>query len=189
VRAERCVLRVHGRSATGEASVLREGYAEISPTGNDEAFGGHQWLYFPEQEYGDARRIIVAAIDSAGCERVVLNGFSNGAAFVAKLFCRGETFAGRLVGVVIDDPVPDAAVLACKPAPRIRAALYWTGALDDVGIDCAEIDFTCEGGRLIGVDAYADALGVTIQPSAFDEHQWYRDADELEAWLEVGRAS
>lgn len=185
VRADRCLVRVHGRSESGAASVLRDGYAEISPTGNDEAFGGYQWLYFPEDRYQQARHIIAEAIDAAECERVVLNGFSNGAAFVAKVLCRGETFGGRLVGVVIDDPVPDEGVVPCEPASGIDAALYWTGALTDAdaGTDCDSIDFTCEGGRLIGIDAYADSLGVAIEQSVFDEHRWYRDAPELDAWL------
>jgi hypothetical protein len=101
------------------------------------------------------------------------------------LYCQGETFDGRLVRVVIDDPVPDAAVQDCSPDPTVRVTLYWTGALDEQaqpGWDCSEADWTCDGGTTIGIDAYATALGTDVQSSPFDDHQWYTDAPELTAW-------
>ena len=97
-------------------------FAELSPTGNDVVGDGHQWLYAPEERYIEARSIVDDTLTAAGCRRAVLNGFSNGAAFVAKLYCRGETFDGRVVGIVVDDPVPDEAVVGCAPAP---AASTW----------------------------------------------------------------
>jgi hypothetical protein len=60
---------------------------------------------------------------------VVLSGFSNGASFVGKLVCSGETFGERLVGVVIDDPVPDLGVADCAPNSTVKTAPYWTGEL------------------------------------------------------------
>jgi len=183
--AERCLVRLHGKGDTGAAPVLQDGFAELSPTGNVGAGDGHQWLYFPDERYDEARGAVADAIDAAGCERVVLAGFSNGGGFAGALFCRGETFGGTVVGVVVDDPVTDEAVLDCAPDAGVDAALYWTGALDDVtaGVDCGEIGWTCAGGTIIGVDAYASALGVEVQASPFADHEWYRDAPELEAWL------
>jgi pimeloyl-ACP methyl ester carboxylesterase len=182
----RCVVRLHGKGGTGGASSETDGIVQVLPTGNADGWGGRQWVYFPDESYADARDIVAAAATEAGCTRLVLNGFSNGAAFTSKLFCRGETFDGRLVGVVIDDPVPDNGVAGCTPPADVPAALYWTGGLDpqaEPGADCAAIDWTCDGGTLLGIEAYAAALGLDIQPSPFSEHEWYVDAPEISAWL------
>jgi hypothetical protein len=115
----------------------------------------------------------------------VLDGFSNGAAFAAKLYCRGETFGGRLVGVIVDDPVVDHAVEGCSPARGVRIALYWTGALDGTsqpGWNCAQQDWTCEGGTTIGIDAYQGALGVARRPSVHGTHAWFQEPPELSSW-------
>ena len=144
---------------------------------------GGSGSYFPDADYDAARNTVAEAID--GCEQVIIDGFSNGAAFAAKLYCRGETFEGRLLRVVVDDPVVDEGVLGCQPDPSVDVTLYWTGALADMaqpGWDCAEADWTCEGGITIGIDAYADALGADVLDSPFDEHQWYLDAPELFEW-------
>ena len=185
IQADTCLVRVHGRSESGAPAAMRDGYAELSPGGNGASGEGRQWVYFPEAKYTEARDIVTAAVDEAGCARVVLNGFSNGAAFVASMYCNGETFAGRLTGVVVDDPVPDEGSLDCAPADGVNAALYWTGALTQAepGTDCDGIGWICEGGRVVGIDAYAASLGVAIQPSSNATHTWYRDAPELVAWL------
>ncbi|MGH9138272.1 MAG: hypothetical protein ACRD0G_14700 [Acidimicrobiales bacterium] len=186
VHADRCLVRLHGRSDTGSPTVMGDGYAELAPDGNGEFDGGRQWLYATDDEYAAARDVVGAAIAEVGCERVVLNGFSNGAAFAAKLYCRGETFDGTVVGVVVDDPVPDEAAAGCEPAPGIDVALYWTGALTEAtpGASCDDLGWTCEGDTLVGVEGYAEGLGASIQDSPHDEHTWYRDAPELTAWLE-----
>ena len=98
-----------------------DGITEVLPTGNADGWGGRQWLYFPDERYAEARDIVATAAVEAGCATVVLDGFSNGAAFAAKLWCRGETFGGRLIGVVIDDPVPDSGVVDCTPSPDVAA--------------------------------------------------------------------
>ena len=185
VQSERCLVRIHGKTESGAPSVLVGTYAELAPSGNEASGDGRQWTYFPEAKYEEARDIVTAAIDDAGCERVVLNGFSNGAAFVGSMYCNGETFSGRLVGVVIDDPVPDEGTLDCQPGAGADAALYWTGALTQAepDTDCDDIGWTCEGGRVVGIDAYADSLDVEVQPSPHDTHTWHRNAPELEAWL------
>ena len=93
-----------------------------------------------------------------------------------------------MAGVVIDDPVPDNGAAGCTPSAGVPAALYWTGGLDaeaQPGADCGAIDWTCDGGTTIGIEAYAEALGLDIQPSPFTEHEWYVDAPEIVTWLEV----
>ncbi|HEX4982734.1 MAG TPA: hypothetical protein VFV63_13600, partial [Ilumatobacteraceae bacterium] len=183
----RCVVRIHGKGGTGGASSETDGIIQVFPTGNADGWGGRQWLYFPDESFVEARDIVAAAAEAEGCTRFVVDGFSNGAAFAAKLYCRGETFDGRLVGVVIDDPVPDNGVADCMPSAAVAGALYWTGGLDaqaQPGTDCASIDWTCDGGTLIGIEPYAAALGLDVQPSPFSEHEWYLDAPEIETWLE-----
>jgi pimeloyl-ACP methyl ester carboxylesterase len=178
----RCVVRLHGKGGSGGAPSETDGIIQVLPTGNADGWGGRQWLYFPDESYAEARDIVAAAADEAGCTRLVLDGFSNGAAFAAKLYCRGETFDGRLVGVVIDDPVPDNGVADCTPSADVAGALYWTGGLDpqaQPGADCEPIDWTCDGATLVGIEAYAESLGLDIQPSPFTEHQWYLDAPEI----------
>lgn len=185
VSAERCVVRLHGRSERGAATAVNGGVAEIAPSGNAEYGQGREWRYASDDEFGAARSTVADAIAAVGCRRVALDGFSNGAAFAAKLYCSGETFGDTLVGVVVDDPVPDTAVLDCAPADGVDVALYWSGGLTEAaaGASCDELGWTCEGDELLGIDAYAKALGVEVQASPFDEHRWYRDAPELAAWL------
>jgi hypothetical protein len=183
---QRCLVRLHGKGHDG-ADTYTDGndVKVLTPDGNAEGWGSLQWLYFPNNRYNDARDVVTEAIDDEDCDAVLVNGFSNGAAFAAKLYCRGETFDGRLVAVVVDDPVPDAAVQGCDPDPDVAVTLYWTGALESTaqpGWDCEEEDWTCEGGETIGIDAYADAIGVPAEPSRFTIHQWYQDAPELADW-------
>ena len=126
---ERCIVRLHGKSGTGADTVVEDGVTIISPTGNAEGWGGRQWLYFPEGDYEAARTIVADAV--ADCEQVILDGFSNGGSFAAKLYCRGETFDGRLVGVVVDDPVTDEGVEGCAARPdlctsRCTGPVRWT---------------------------------------------------------------
>ncbi len=186
IPADDCLVRVHGRTDNGRQSELTGDTAEIWPSGNDVFGAGRVWIYFPEARYAEARDIVADAVDAHECSRVFLNGFSNGAAFVASLVCAGEDFGGTLVGAVIDDPVADTATAGCSPAPDVSIALYWTGALDAdsaPGTDCADNGYTCQGGEIIGIDAMAANLGVPVQDSPFDEHNWYLDAPEIGAFL------
>lgn len=178
----RCVVRLHGKGGDGTDTWVDDGITFVSPRGNARGWDGRQWLYFPEREYAEAVAVVADAIADEGCGPVIINGFSNGGAFAAKLYCRGETFGRRVIGVVIDDPVVDSAVLDCKPAPGVDVTLYWTGYLERTarpGWNCKDEDWTCEGGRTIGIDAYEDALGVTAKESPYDEHRWYEDAPEI----------
>lgn len=177
-----CVVRLHGKGGAGSAPREQEGYVELAPTGNASGWGGRQWLYFPESGYQAGRAAVANAIDGANCRRVVIDGFSNGAAFAAKLYCRGESFGGRLAGVIVDDPVTDHAVEGCAPTSGVRVTLYWTGALQGVaqpGWSCAGADWTCEGGSTIGIAAYAAALGTPAKQSPNSGHSAYANPPEL----------
>jgi pimeloyl-ACP methyl ester carboxylesterase len=181
----RCVVRLHGKGGDGADTWYVDDVAYVSPTGNASGWGGRQWMYFPDDQYERAVEVVAEAIDSEDCGPVIINGFSNGGAFAAKLYCNGETFGGRVIRVVVDDPVVDTAVEGCDPAPTVDVTLYWTGALEGTarpGWNCREEDWTCEGGRTIGIDAYAAALDTAAQPSRYDGHNWYEDAPELSEW-------
>ncbi len=186
IDADACLVWVHGRGGTGGDPVERDGYAELAPIGNGTWDEGYVWLYDSEERYADARGRIVDAVDAAGCDRIVLDGFSNGAAFAGHLLCRGEDLGGRLRGVVVDDPVPDEGTVGCTPAPGVRVAVYWTGALAEAtaGRSCDDVGYTCRGDELVGIDAYAASMGAEVQASPHAEHVWHREAPEATAWLD-----
>ncbi|MGY6501047.1 MAG: hypothetical protein ACXIVQ_09185 [Acidimicrobiales bacterium] len=187
VQADSCIIRLHGRSDTGAPPELVGTHAELSPIGNA-AFGdGHEWVYDSEATFDEARSAVVDAADAADCRRIVINGFSNGAAFAGHLVCAGEDFDGRLVGAVVDDPVPDEGTMTCRPSPGVEVTVYWTGALDvaEPGVTCESLGWTCIGDVLVGIDAYARGLDVPVTPSPNSEHEWFRDAPELLEWLDV----
>ena len=94
VTAEKCIVRLHGKGDEGGASTLEDGIATVRPNGNAAGWGKRQWLYFPDDRYDEARAVLETVLDSVGCRSAVIAGFSNGASFAAKLYCRGETFAG-----------------------------------------------------------------------------------------------
>lgn len=182
---QRCVVRLHGKGGDGADTWHVGDVAYVSPTGNAKGWNAREWLYFPAKEYDAAVAIVADAIESEDCGPVIIDGFSNGGAFAAKLYCRGETFGGRVIRVVVDDPVVDTAVEDCEPAPGVDVALYWTGALASTakpGWNCKEQDWTCEGGKTIGIDAYAEALDTEVLESRHSQHRWYEDAPELEDW-------
>lgn len=177
-----CVVRMHGKGGGGAATVVAFGISVVMPTGNANGWGGRQWLYEVEGDYRTARGVVVGAVDDEGCTRIIIDGFSNGAAFAAKLYCRGETFGGRLARVIIDDPVTDHAVEGCAPARAVVVTLYWTGALAGLsqpGASCAPADWTCAGGSTIGIDAYATALRTPIKQSPMTGHVPYPGPPEL----------
>jgi len=155
----------------------------IAPTGNADGWGAKQWLYFPADQYDAARAVVATAVES--CDQIIVDGFSNGASFAASLYCHGETFDGRLVRVIVDDPVTDHAVDGCRPDPSVAVTLYATGALESqapAGTKCAGLDWTCQGGETLGIEAWSRALGVPRQQSAHTDHQPYLDAPELSDW-------
>lgn len=185
ITADRCLVWLHGRSGTGAEPVEHPDHVELSPTGNDTADGGFQWLYDTDENFREATTRIEEWIDHVECTDVVVHGFSNGAAFASSLWCNGESFDGRLRGVVVDDPVTDEAVLDCAPPADVPAALYWTGALTEAqpGTPCADIGYTCSGDVVLGINNYAAELGVAVQPSPHSGHDAHREAPELLEWL------
>lgn len=185
IESDACLVRVHGRSETGALPVERGDVVELQPIGNFVEGAGHMWLYDNPGDRADALDRITAAVDGVGCEHVVLNGFSNGGGLVGALVCDGEDLDGRLVGAVIDDPVPDEGTRDCAAAPGVEVVVYWTGALTEAtaGTSCDSLGWICNGTTIVGIDAYADGLGVDVTTSPMDGHLWFRDAPELEAWL------
>lgn len=185
VPGKRCVVHLHGKSGTGGPTTEKGGVTHLRPTGNADGWGGKQWLYFPDDAYAVVKGTVKASIASAGCDKVVVHGFSNGAAAAAKLFCRGERFDDHVVGYVIDDPVVDHGVDGCKPDAKAKVKLYWTGGLANAvdGWSCKEADWTCEGGTTIGIARYAALLGTSQTPSIHKKHAEYFDPPEYSAWL------
>jgi hypothetical protein len=121
---------------------------------------------------------------SAGCAKVIVHGFSNGAAAATKLFCNGESFGDRTIGYVIDDPVPDHAADHCSPKQGVKVRLYVTGALDVAtdGWKCSSLDWTCEGETTIGIAKFAKNLGATAVRSVNRTHEPYATAPEHSTW-------
>jgi hypothetical protein len=177
-----CVVSLHGKGGGGQPEWTgSDGIRHSFPAGNAAGWGGLQWLYYPESNYQSARNIVANDVAAGGCGRVVVYGFSNGAAFAAKLFCRGETFGGKVIGFVIDDPVVDHAVEGCA-RPPVHVVLYWTGDIDQPdGWPCG--DWTCEGDSTIGIARYEADMGVVRTPSINTTHQQYVDPPELHIWF------
>lgn len=186
VAADRCIVRLHGKGGRGApATVGADGIAVLSPDGNGTGWGGLQWEYDTDAGLAAGVERITAVTDEAGCERVVVHGFSNGASMAAATLCSGEDLGGRLDGVIIDDPVTDASTQPCTPAD-VPVTVYWTGALDETappGTQCDTIDWTCEGGVVRGIEVFTADIGVTATASPFDEHQWYVDSPLPVTWL------
>jgi hypothetical protein len=181
----RCVVRLHGKGGAGDATTTDvQGIREVMPTGNEDGWGGRQWIYFPSDRYEEARDVVSSSIVSEGCDVAVINGFSNGASFAAAMLCAGETFGDVVRGYVIDDPVTDGATAGCAPPPGIQRVLYWTSAVDQpAGTACSDIDWTCAGGVIVDVQTFADDLGTDVVRSPNTEHIWYREAPEVDAFL------
>jgi hypothetical protein len=182
---KKCVVLLHGKGGNAGASSVAGDIEYLRPGGNAAGWGGREWRYFPEGGYEQVRAAVAGALDAAGCGHAVVQGFSNGAAAGAKLYCHGEGFGGRVRGYVIDDPVPDSGVLGCRPRPATLLRLYWTGGLAVAtdGWPCATQDWTCEGGHTIGIARYARELGAEVAPSIHSTHAQYESPPEIAAWL------
>ena len=182
--SELCEVQLHGRTEQGAAPRRSEERVVLRPDAN-RSFeqGGRVWIYDTESEFREARDLVGELVQEAGCEAVVLHGFSNGAAFAAKLACSGETFDSRLVGVVVDDPVADDSSPDCTPGEGVDVALYWTGAIPDEG-SCRDLGWTCAGGdELVGIAAFAERLGAAVQNSPEEDHRMNEDPPEIPRWL------
>lgn len=181
-----CLIRLHGKGGGGAPSRVDDGLGIIEPSGNAEGWDARQWLYAEDGDFEDARGIVATSVEGTSCTSIVIHGFSNGGAMAAALYCAGEDLDQRVVGYIIDDPVTDLSSADCSPSVGVEAALYWTGALEEAapaGTDCASLDWTCDGTTVRGIDAFAADLGVNHQASVNDDHAWYEDAPEIDAWL------
>ena len=187
IQADKCVSACTARAATRRRTrAARRLRRSSRPTGNAEGWGGRQWLYFPEDRYTEAVGIVRSAIDAAGCTDVVVHGFSNGAAFAASMYCHGESFDGRLRGIIVDDPVTDHGTASCTPAPGVNVAVYWTGGLDEQskpGTACKPMDWTCQGDSLVGIEAYAAAMSTPVLASPNTSHSPMDEPPEIREWL------
>ena len=182
---KKCVVVLHGKGGNAGASSVTGDIETLRPGGNAAGWGGREWRYFPQAGYEQVRATVAGALDAAGCGHVVVQGFSNGAAAAAKLYCRGEDFGGRVRGYIVDDPVPDNGVTGCQPRSGMPLRLYWTGGLAVAtdGWPCTTQDWTCEGGRTIGIARYARELGAQAVPSIHGTHTQYDSPPEIAAWL------
>jgi hypothetical protein len=184
-QGKRCIVHLHGKSGGGGPTSQSGDITHVRPQGNAEGWGGYQWLYFPDNSYNQVRTIVANAINGAACGAVIVHGFSNGGAAAAKLYCRGETFGGKMVGFIADDPVPDHAVENCRPAAGVKIRVYWTTQLGHAvnGWDCVGADWTCEGNSTIGIDRYVQLLGTTATPSnQTTRHEPYQSPPEHRDW-------
>jgi pimeloyl-ACP methyl ester carboxylesterase len=183
--AKKCVVLLHGKSGGAQPSFVNADIEYLRPGGNGTGWGSREWRYFPASGYTQVRDTVAGALDAAGCGHAVVQGFSNGGAAAAKLYCRGEDFGGRVIGYIVDDPVPDEAVLGCQPRAGMQLKLYWTGGLGIAtdGWSCAAQDWTCEGGRTIGIARYARELGAEAAQSIHTTHAEYGSPPEAAAWL------
>lgn len=182
----RCIVSFHGNGGGGQRTWTDgQGIVRLFPEGNAKGWGnGRRWLYETDSDYAAAKAVVAKALTDSKCTRATFYGFSNGAAFAAKLYCRAESFGITIAGVIIDDPVVDAAVRGCARPPGVKVVLYWTGDIDvPPGWDCRANDWTCEGGSSIGIAAYESALGVQRRPSIHKKHLQYVDPPELLAWI------
>jgi pimeloyl-ACP methyl ester carboxylesterase len=183
--AKKCVVLLHGKGGGALPSSVAGDIEYLRPGGNGEGWGGREWRYFPDDRYAEVRATVAGTLDAAGCGRAVVQGFSNGGAAAAKLYCRSEDFGGRVIGYIVDDPVPDSGTVGCKPRSGMHLRLFWTGGLATAkdGWTCATQDWTCEGGRTIGIERYARELGTEAAPSIHTTHAQFDAPPDLAAWL------
>lgn len=180
IPGEGCVVFIHGAGWSG--APYTEDWGDktfIWPySGNDEF--PHFWLYDgPYLTYGDddtaydaAVANVRAHIDDNNCGPVMITGASNGGAFLAKMYCRGEDFGGRLWAVHVDDPVPDAGVVDCSPSPTVIRTMFThsTQLVDEAaalpgGVCSATTSmygsWYCEDDRALTLAEYEAAIGET----------------------------
>ena len=165
--ADDCLLRLHGKGGDGATPRVEGDLAVIQPRGNDQAWNGHQWDYRTDDGYADARAIVLNVLNQTQCQRVVIHGFSNGAAMTAALYCDPSFHGGPVVGYIVDDPVTDDVPVGCTPDPAAEVVLYWTDALPRLaapGTACDSVDWTCLGDTVRTIDDYAADLGVEPTP-------------------------
>ena len=135
-RQSGCILYLHGAGTPPPSRVeqwaggLRY-LAPHSPNPDAPWFwlydGPHNTRYDPgdtNKPYRDLVAYLTDTLDENGCGPVMIHGASSGGGFAARILCSGEDFGGRLWGVFVDDPVPDAGVIGCSPSSRVERSLF-----------------------------------------------------------------
>ncbi len=77
-----------------------------------------------DKPYNDLVAYLTDYLDQNDCGPVMLYGASAGGGLAARIYCSGEDFGGRMWGVMVDDPVPDAGVIGCSPSPNVQRSLF-----------------------------------------------------------------
>lgn len=123
-----------------------------------------------EQAYTDLVQHVRTFINSKNCGPTLVRGASNGAAFAAKLYCRGETFENRVWGFFIDDPVMDEGVLNCAPSPNFTKVqfihsrqLVGDAAATSPNFRCTNVvgQWYCENDKTMTLSQYQNRIGRT----------------------------
>lgn len=158
---KKCIITLHGKGGAGGATWQNGDIAMISPTGNGDGggWGPAHWEYATPTTYNQALGLINNSLTPENCGQIVLIGFSNGASMASKVYCQGQTFGGKLVGVIVDDPVPDQAVDNCAPGSGVNVRLIMSNDLGFAtdGMACPG-GWTCQG-TLYGRTTYQSRLG------------------------------
>ena len=126
-----CILYLHGAGTPpGNYDESWGGIKYLGPhSGNNEQpwfwlyDGPHNFQNDPgdtNQPYNQLVADLTATLDSNDCGPTMLYGASNGGGFAARIYCSGEDFGGRMWGVMVDDPVPDAGVIGCSPSSNVQ---------------------------------------------------------------------
>lgn len=182
---KRCVVFLHGAGGSGNwvsngdpVVVYGQGNVPNHPGGQ-----GNMWLYFPGYRYNEIIEDLYELIPD-DCKRILLHGFSNGGAAAAKIYCQGETFSNRLIGVIIDDPVMDHGTDNCNRSSGVPVVAYYTGGIIyGPGYNCVSNGYiNCEGDTLIGMSAFASNLGITLKKSIHNTHTMWQYPPEYTSW-------
>lgn len=111
--------------------------------------GPHNFQYDPDSPTDEAAyqgfvSIVRNRITQANCGPTYIEGGSNGGGFLAKMFCDGEDFGGRVWGVYMKDPVMDTGVLNCNPSSNIKKAVVgYSDELEEQKPPAASDNYRC----------------------------------------------
>ncbi len=181
---KKCTVLLHGAGggSIGSADWGRYNNQPValiqprSPNGNFWLYDGpHNFQFDPtssadENYYNDTVTSINNAVNTEGCTgAILLMGQSNGGAMAAKMYCRGYDFNGRLTGLILDDPVPDQAVLNCnRQNLKYKIYLYSDGLTNEanqaggVNYRCSNMpsQWYCENDTALPRTQFEQAIGM-----------------------------
>lgn len=181
-----CVLRLHGRGASGGDTQRQNGLVILRPQGNGADATRSGWAYQTPAEVAEITAILEAAVAAEGCTHVVADGFSNGGGAVGALVCDGYDLGGLLIGAIMNDPVRDEATQECSPPPLQGGLVLSTSFVDQrVGRVCSDINWTCQSDSDViqTSESYAAAGGFIARPSARSNHNPENNPPEQAEWF------